>query len=93
MAAQFKEKDIDAAMSTMSSKPFVSHVPEMTGDVGLSKVRRFYNTYFIPHHPSDTTFVHVARTVGEDQLVDEFIHEFTSTIEMPWSQPRRYPTG
>jgi carboxymethylenebutenolidase len=93
MAAEFKEKDIDATMATMSPDPFVNHVPVMTGAVGYSEVRRFYSTYFIPHHPPDTTFVRVARTVGEDRLVDELIHKFTHTIEMPWILPGVPPTG
>jgi carboxymethylenebutenolidase len=93
MAAEFKLKDIDATMATMSSDPFVNHVPVMTGEVGFSAVRRFYNTYFIPNHPSDTTFVRVARTVGEDRVVDELIHKFTHNIEMPWILPGVPPTG
>ena len=93
MAAEFKKKDIDATMATMSPDPFVNHVPVMTGDVGFSAVRRFYNTYFIPHHPSDTGFVRIARTVGEDRIVDELIHKFTHDIEMPWILPGIPPTG
>jgi carboxymethylenebutenolidase len=93
LAAEFKDKDADATMATMSSDPFVNHVPVMTGDVGFSKVRRFYGTYFIPHHPPDTALVPVARTVGEDRLVDEVILKFTHTIEMPWILPGVPPTG
>ena len=93
MDAEFKQKDIDATMATMSSDPFVNHVPVMTGDVGFSAVRHFYSTYFIPHHPSDTTFVRIARTVGEDRVVDELIHKFTHNIEMPWILPGIPPTG
>lgn len=93
LAAEFKEKDVDATMATMSPEPFVNHVPVMTGGVGFSKVRHFYGTYFIPHHPPDTTLVPVARTVGEDRLVDEVIFKFTHTIEMPWILPGVPPTG
>ena len=92
MTAEFKDKDIDATMATMSPDPFVNHVPVMTGAVSYSEVRRFYSTYFIPHHPPDTTFVRVARTVGEDRLADELIHKFTHTIEMPWLLPIVAPT-
>jgi carboxymethylenebutenolidase len=92
MTAEFKDKDIDATMATMSPDPFVNHVPVMTGAVGYSEVRRFYSTYFIPHHPPDTTFVRVARTVGGDRLADELIHKFTHTIEMPWILPTVAPT-
>ncbi len=35
----------------------------------------------------------MARTVGEDRIVDELIHKFTHTIEMPWILPGVPPTG
>ena len=93
MAAEFKEKSINATMATMTSDPFVNHVPVMTGGVGSSEVRHFYSTYFLPGHPPDTEVVPVARTVGEDRIVDELIHKFTHTIEMPWILPGVPPTG
>ncbi len=93
MAAEFKAKSIDATMATMTSDPFVNHVPVMTGGVGSREVRHFYGTYFIPHHPPDTEIVPVARTVGGDRIVDELIHKFTHTIEMPWMLPGVPPTG
>jgi carboxymethylenebutenolidase len=46
-AAEFTEKSIDATMATMTSDPFVNHVPVMTGGVGSSEVRHFYGTYFL----------------------------------------------
>ena len=93
MAAEFKTKSIDARMGTMTSDPFVNHVPVMTGGVGYNEVRHFYSTYFIPCQPPDTDFVRVTRTVGKDRIVDELIHKFTHTIEMPWILPRVPPTG
>ncbi len=93
MAAEFEEKNIDATMATMTSDPFVNHVPVMTGGVGSSQVRHFYSTYFLPGHPPDTETVPLARTVGHDRLVDELIHKFTHTIEMPWILPGIPPTG
>ena len=92
-AAEFEEKSIDATMATMTSNPFVNHVPVMTGGVGSREVRDFYSTYFLPGHPTDTEVVPVARTVGEDRIVDELIHKFTHTIEMPWILPGIPPTG
>ena len=92
-AAEFEEKSIQATMATMTSNPFVNHVPVMTGGVGSSEVRDFYSTYFIPGHPPDTEVVPVARTVGKDRIVDELIHKFTHTIEMPWILPGVPPTG
>ena len=93
MAAEFEEKNIDATMATMTSDPFVNHVPVMTGGAGAGEVRHFYSTYFLPGHPPDTEVVPVARTVGEDRVVDELIHKFTHTIEMPWILPGVPPTG
>jgi len=93
MAAEFEEKNIDATMATMTSDPFVNHVPVMTGGVGSSQVRHFYSTYFLPGHPPDTETVPLARTVGHDRLVDELIHKFTHTIEMPWILSGIPPTG
>jgi carboxymethylenebutenolidase len=93
MAAEFKTKSIDETMATMTSDPFVNHVPVMTGGVGYNEVRHFYSTYFIPCQPPDTDFVPVARTIGKDRIVDELIHKFTHTIEMPWMLPGLRPTG
>ncbi len=93
MAAEFEEKSVDATMETMTADPFVNHVAVMTGGVGGRAVRDFYSTYFIPAQPPDTEIVPVARTVGKDCLVDELIHKFTHTVEMPWMLPGVAPTG
>jgi len=93
MASEFEAKSIDATMATMTKDPFVNHVPVMTGGVGHNDVRHFYSTYFIPGHPPDTETVPVARTIGKDRIVDELIHKFTHTIEMPWILPGIKPTG
>ena len=93
MAAEFETKSINATMETMTSDPFVNHVPVMTGGVGYNEARHFYSTYFLPGHPPDTEAIPVARTVGEDRLVDELIHKFTHSIEMPWILPGVPPTG
>ena len=57
MAAEFEAKSVEATMATMTSDPFVNHVPVMTGGVGYTEVRHFYGTYFIPGQPSDTEVV------------------------------------
>jgi carboxymethylenebutenolidase len=93
IAAEFKTKSIDQTMETMTSDPFVNHVPVMTGGVGYNEVRHFYSTYFIPCQPPDTEIVPVTRTVGKDRIVDELIHKFTHTIEMPWMLAGVRPTG
>ena len=92
-AAEFDTKDIEATMATMTDAPFVNHVPVMTGGVGFDRVRDFYLRHFIPGHPPDTEVVPVARTIGRQRIVDELIHKFTHTVEMPWILPGVAPTG
>ncbi len=93
MAAEFKTKSVDETMATMTPDPIVNHGPVMTGGGGYNEVRHFYSTYFIPCQPPDTDIVPVSRTVGKDRIVDELIHKFTHTIEMPWMLPGIKPTG
>lgn len=93
MAADFEMKSIDATMATMTSHAYVNHVAVMTGGVGSDEVRNFYSSYFLPAHPPDTEIIPIARTVGEDRIVDELIHKFTHTMEMPWILPGVPPTG
>lgn len=93
MASEFKTKSLPKTLATMTPNPLVNHVPVMTGGVGLNEVSSFYGTHFIPGHPSDTEIIPVSRTVGHDRIVDELIHKFTHTIEMPWMLPGIKPTG
>lgn len=93
VTAEFAEKDVEATMPTMTSHPFVNHVPVMTGGVGFDDVRSFYARYFLPGHPDDTVSLPVARTVGANRIVEELLHSFTHDIEMPWILPGVAPTG
>jgi carboxymethylenebutenolidase len=43
--------------------------------------------------PKDTSLRLLARTVGRDRLVDEFVFSFTHDIEMDWMLPGVKPTG
>jgi carboxymethylenebutenolidase len=54
MAAEFAQRDLDAAVATMSDDPYVYHLPVMTGGVGFDEVRRFYGEHFIGKWPRDT---------------------------------------
>jgi len=92
-AAEFKTRDIDATMATMSAAPHVTHVPTMTGGNGRDAVRRFYETWFIGHWPEDTKVTPISRTVGEDSVVDEVMISFTHDCEMPAILPGVAPTG
>jgi len=93
VAAEFVQRDLDAAMATMNDDPYVNHVPVMTGGVGFEGVRDFYGRHFIGKWPEDTTITPVSRTIGEDQVVDELVLSFTHDIEMDAILPGIAPTG
>jgi carboxymethylenebutenolidase len=93
MAAEFAQRDLDAAMATMTDDPYVYQVPVMTGGVGFEDVRRFYGEHFIGKWPEDTEIRPVSRTVGEDQVVDEVVVSFTHNIEMDHLLPAVPATG
>jgi carboxymethylenebutenolidase len=92
-AAEFKTRDIEATMATMSDRPHVTHVPTMTGGFGREDVRRFYESWFIGRWPEDTAVTPISRTVGEDRVVDEVMISFTHDCEMPAILPGVKPTG
>ena len=89
---EFSTKDLEATLATMAEGAYVNHIPVMTGGAGKAGLREFYGRQFIPCMPPDTTLTLVARTVGEEQLVDELIFSFTHTQEMPWMLPGIAPT-
>jgi carboxymethylenebutenolidase len=93
VAAEFVDLDLDATMATMSSDPYVYHLPAMTGGVGFEDVREFYGAHFIGKWPQDVAITPVSRTVGENQVVDELVLSFTHDIEMPQLLPGVAPTG
>ena len=93
VAAEFVARDLDQAMGTMGSDPFVYHLPSMTGGLGTEGVRRFYGEHFIGKWPDDTEITPVSRTVGEDQVVDELLISFTHDVEMDAILPGVPPTG
>ena len=93
MAAEFAQRDLDAAMATMTNEPYVYQVPVMTGGVGFEGVRRFYGDHFIGKWPADTQITPVSRTVGDEQVVDEVVVSFTHDIEMDHFLPGVAPTG
>jgi carboxymethylenebutenolidase len=43
--------------------------------------------------PPDVKVTPVSRTIGDTQIVDEFIFSFTHTVEMDWMLPGIAPTG
>lgn len=77
----------------MTPDNYVNHVPVMTGGRGRDEMIEFYGRHFIPSLPANTTLRLLARTVGRDRLIDEFVFSFTHDVEMDWMLPGVPPTG
>jgi carboxymethylenebutenolidase len=92
-AAEFELKDADAAIATMTDHPSLIHVPVGTGATGRDALRKFYAEDFIPKVPADAALELLSRSVTHDHLVDEFIFEFTHTVQMDWLVPGIAATG
>lgn len=90
---EFETRDVDATMATMVARPYVNHIPTMTGGVGQAELKRFYKYHFIGSNPPDMTLKPVSRTIGDNQLVDEMLISFTHTSEIDWLLPGIAPTG
>ena len=79
IAREFADHDVNASMETMIPEPYVACFPIMTGGIGGPGVRKFYSEHFINQIPKDAKVTPISRTVGKDQVVDEFILSFTQT--------------
>jgi carboxymethylenebutenolidase len=93
LAAEFQSRDASASCGTMTSNATVNHVPVLTGGSGHTQLEHFYATYFIPQMPADLEMIPVARTIGEDRIVDEFVVRCTHSVKMDWFTPGVEPTG
>ena len=93
MKGEFATKSVDETMATMVEPAHVNHVPTMTGGTGFPAISSFYGAHFIPKMPPDVKVTPVSRTIGDTQIVDEFIFSFTHTVEMDWMLPGIAPTG
>ncbi len=86
--------DIETTMATMTDRPHLNHVPPMTGGVGREEVRNFYTNHLVgKFFPPDVEMLEVSRTVGEDQIVDELVINFSHTEVIDWMLPGVAPTG
>jgi carboxymethylenebutenolidase len=92
-AAEFEQKDADAAIATMTDHPVLIHVPVNTGATGRAEVRKFYAEIFIPQMPPDIELQLLSRSVGQNRVIDEFILHLTHTVRMDWFAPGIDPTG
>jgi len=90
---EFADRDVNATMETMVPEPYVHCVPIMTGGFGGKEVRRFYSQHFINQIPGDAKVTPISRTVGKDQVVDEFIVSFTHNTQWDYLLPGIPPTG
>jgi carboxymethylenebutenolidase len=91
--AEFRDRDARASCDTMVARPYVNHVPVLTGGVGRPQLEHFYGRYFIPGMPPDVELVPISRTVGYDRIVDEFVFRCTHTVAMDWLLPGVSATG
>jgi carboxymethylenebutenolidase len=90
---EFATRSTEDTLATMVDDAYVNHVPVLTGGVGKEQLREFYSKHFIPQMPPDTKLTPLSRTIGDDQIVDEMIFQFTHTIKMDWMLPGIEPTG
>lgn len=92
---EFTEKSADSAVATMVPTATVNHVPTLMGGEGRERLREFYARHFIPKMPPDVNIKPLQRTIADeaDRVVDEFLFEFTHTVEMDWMLPGLKPTG
>jgi carboxymethylenebutenolidase len=90
---EFELRDADLAVSTMVPEARVMHLPTMSGASGRDALRRYYADVFIPGQPPDTELKLVARSIGDDVLVDECIMRLTHDREVPQLLPGIAPTG
>jgi carboxymethylenebutenolidase len=65
----------------------------MTGGVGYKQLYRFYKHHFVHGNPPDMALRPLSRTIGANQIVDEFVMTFTHTTEIDWMLPGVAPTG
>lgn len=93
MSCEFELKDADLAVATMVDDATVMHLPTMSGGAGKENLRRYYADVFIPGIAPDTSSEPVARSFGDDLLVDEFIMRMTHDRDMPFLLPGLAPTG
>ena len=93
VAHEFVNHDVDATMRTMTSNPYLLHLPTLAGGDNAVAVRRFYQDYFVGKWPADTKVTRLSRTVGTDQVVDELIVSFTHTVPLEFMLPGVPPTG
>ena len=86
--------DLETTMATMTADPYVNHVPVMVGGFGYDGVRAFYRDHLVgKFFPPDMEMTPVSRTVGDAQIVEELVIQFTHTTPIDFILPGVAPTG
>ena len=65
MRSEFESSSVEDTLETMVEKPYVNHVPVLTGGVGLDEVREFYADHFITQQPPEVQITPVSRFFRE----------------------------
>jgi carboxymethylenebutenolidase len=91
--AEFELHDAAATMATMSASPHLYHAPTMCGGNTRDDIFAFYRDHFVTKWPADTTVTRISRTVGEEQIVDELVMQFTHDVVVDPLLPGIAPTG
>lgn len=92
-AAEFDLRNADETVATMGPTPYLIHLPTLEGAEGREAVRRFYAERFIPSIPKNVRLRLVSRTIGDRQVVDELLFEFTHDRRVEFMLPGIPPTG
>ncbi|KAI1499237.1 dienelactone hydrolase [Biscogniauxia marginata] len=92
---KFYSRHLGQTMSTYTTQtsPHVTHIPTLTGGIGLQELQTFYSQFFIDKNPPSLKLTLISRTIGADRAVDELHVAFKHTQEMPWILPGLPPTN
>ena len=86
--------DLETTMATMTDNPHLINVAVMMGGVGKEGVRKFYRDHLVgKFFPPDVDMITISRTVGDEQIVEELVIQFTHTTVMDWMLPNVAPTN
>jgi len=90
--AEIIDRDLDAALATMTKNPYLFVSPTLAGAEGRDAVRDFYG-HLMTQLPKDLKFTLVTRTIGTDRIVSELILTFTHDVAIDWLLPGIPPTA
>jgi carboxymethylenebutenolidase len=93
LRAEFVAHDAAATMETMTADPHLYHAPTMLGGNGRDEIFHFYRDHFVTKWPKDTIARRISRTVGQDQIVDELVMDFTHDTMVDALLPGVPPSG